>query len=72
MGAYLITRGQLTFEDEYLAMVVLMLGAMGLGNALSDIGDQQEAAKAAGRIFDVCASHPHFPKLTIALVCLGC
>lgn len=40
------------------AILVLMLGALGLGTALSDMGDQKAGLQAAHRIFKVFYLHP--------------
>ena len=51
-GATLITSGEIDFVELMTAMLGLMLGALGLGQALNDLGDQAEATMAAKRIFD--------------------
>jgi hypothetical protein len=38
-GAQLIVEGDITFEQLMTAMLALMLGALGLGQALNDLGD---------------------------------
>jgi hypothetical protein len=38
-GASLIVEGDITFEQLMTAMLALMLGALGLGQALNDLGD---------------------------------
>lgn len=38
-GAQLIVSGDITFEQLMTAMLALMLGALGLGQALNDLGD---------------------------------
>ena len=39
------------FEQMMTAILSLMLGALGLGQAMSDIGDQKAGIRAARRIF---------------------
>jgi len=50
-GAQLITKNQVTFVDMMQAILTLMLGALGLGQALNDFGDQKQGLQAAARIF---------------------
>jgi ATP-binding cassette subfamily B (MDR/TAP) protein 1 len=50
-GAQLIVNNEINFEQLMIAMLALMLGALGLGQALNDLGDQKEAVMAAQRIF---------------------
>jgi hypothetical protein len=38
-GASLIVEGSITFEQLMTAMLALMFGALGLGQALNDLGD---------------------------------
>jgi hypothetical protein len=38
-GASLIVSGEITFEQLMTAMLALMLGALGLGQALNDLGE---------------------------------
>lgn len=52
-GSRLIIKGEISFEQMLTAMLGLLLGALGLGQALNDIGDQKEGIAAAKRIFDV-------------------
>lgn len=51
-GATLIVDGELTFKDLMVAMMSLMLGAFGLGAAMTDLADQKEGLLAAKRAFD--------------------
>lgn len=51
-GAQLIVDGQITFLQLLTAMMTLMLGAFGLGAAMTDLGDQKEGLLAAKRVFD--------------------
>lgn len=50
-GGQLIKNDGLKFVDLMTAILTLMLGALGLGQALSDLGDQNAAIQAADRIF---------------------
>ncbi len=50
-GSKLIDKGDVSFEEMMTAILTLMLGALGLGTALADMGDQKEGMKAAARIF---------------------
>jgi ATP-binding cassette subfamily B (MDR/TAP) protein 1 len=51
-GAQLIKKDGLRFVDLMTAILTLMLGALGLGQALADLGDQTSALQAADRIFE--------------------
>ena len=51
-GCQLIKKGEINFEQLMQAIMCLMLGALGLGQAFVDIGDQKEGLKAAKRIFE--------------------
>jgi hypothetical protein len=50
-GATLIVAGEIDFIQLMTALLALMLGALGLGQALNDLGDQKEGLMAAQRIF---------------------
>jgi ABC-type multidrug transport system fused ATPase/permease subunit len=50
-GATLIVAGSISFVQLMTAMLALMLGALGLGQALNDLGDQTAGLLAAKRIF---------------------
>jgi ATP-binding cassette subfamily B (MDR/TAP) protein 1 len=50
-GAQLIQDGTITFVQLMTAILTLMLGALGLGQALTDMGDQAAAVEIADRIF---------------------
>ena len=50
-GSQLIKTDNLKFVDLMTAIMSLMIGALGLGQALSDLGDQKAALQAADRIF---------------------
>lgn len=50
-GSELIQKDGLKFVDLMTAILTLMLGALGLGQALADLGDQKAALLAADRIF---------------------
>eukprot|EP01033_Poteriospumella_lacustris_P001046 gene1046-756_t len=43
--------GELNFLKLMIAMMTLMLGAIGIGNAMNDMGDQQIALEVATKIF---------------------
>lgn len=51
-GSKLIERKEVEFEDMMTAILALMLGALGLGTALSGLGDVQKGIEAAERIFN--------------------
>jgi len=55
-GGELMSKNEITFEDMYIAMLSLMMGTFGLGQALSDLGDQQGALNAAKRVFTLIDS----------------
>ena len=50
-GSRLIEKGEVTFENMMVSILSLMLGALGLGQALTDLGDQKAGLLAAKRIF---------------------
>lgn len=50
-GSILIKNDEVTFVQLMSAILTLMLGALGLGNALADMGDQKAAVLIADRIF---------------------
>lgn len=50
-GQHLMNRGKVNFMDMMTAIFSLMLGALGIGQALIDLGDQDEGLAAARRIF---------------------
>lgn len=50
-GSTLIKAGDINFESMMTAILCLMLGALGLGQALTDLADQKDGLKAAKRIF---------------------
>ena len=60
-GARLIDNGEIDFQQMMQAILCLMLGAMGLGQAMVDIVDQKEGLDAALRVFtaiDEAAASP--------------
>lgn len=50
-GQRLMNHGKVDFMDMMTAIFSLMLGALGIGQALIDLGDQDEGLAAARRIF---------------------
>lgn len=52
-GATLIVAGEIDFNQLMTAMMALMLGALGLGQALNGLGDQRKGLLAAQRIFRI-------------------
>ena len=50
-GSTLVASGEITFVDLMTAILTLMLGALGLGMALNDLGDQNQGLQAAHRVF---------------------
>jgi len=50
-GSQLLLHEGLSFENLMIAIMTLMMGAIGLGSALRDMGDQNEAAAIATRVF---------------------
>lgn len=51
-GAQLIVDGEINFRELMTAIMTLMLGAFGLGAAMTDLGDQKEGLLAAKRVFE--------------------
>jgi ATP-binding cassette, subfamily B (MDR/TAP), member 1 len=51
-GAQLIVDGEIDFRQLMTAIMTLMLGAFGLGAAMTDLGDQKEGLIAAKRVFE--------------------
>ena len=43
--------GEITFVEMETAIFTLMLGALGLGIAFADLGDQKEGLQIAKRVF---------------------
>jgi ATP-binding cassette, subfamily B (MDR/TAP), member 1 len=60
-GAQLIEKGEIKFEAMMTAILSLMLGALGLGQALTDLGDQKNGLKIAKKIFDACEEGANSP-----------
>ena len=50
-GAKLIANGEITMLQLMTAILALMMGAMGLGHAMADLGDTKLAITVADRIF---------------------
>ena len=50
-GGKLIESNEISFENMMRALFCIMFGAMGMGSALADLGDQEEGLLAANRIF---------------------
>ena len=50
-GGTLIEAKEITYEDMMKALFCIMFGAMGMGSALADVGDQKQGLLAANRIF---------------------
>ena len=50
-GSTLLQSENLGFEEMMTSILCLMLGALGLGQAMTDIGDQKSGLQAAQRIF---------------------
>ena len=50
-GATLIKSGEISFLQLMSSILTLMLGALGLGTALGDLGDQTAGLQTAARIF---------------------
>lgn len=50
-GQHLMNKGKVDFMGMMTAIFSLMLGALGIGQALIDLGDQEEGLAAARRIF---------------------
>jgi ATP-binding cassette subfamily B (MDR/TAP) protein 1 len=55
-GSQLLKDEEITFEEMLIAMLTLMLGALGLGHALADLSDQTTAVQAAKRMFKIIDS----------------
>lgn len=60
-GSRLILNGEIGFQDLMVAILGLLLGALGLGQALNDITDQQKGLEAAKRIFDTIEESKRSP-----------
>eukprot|EP00981_Chlorochromonas_danica_P013488 scaffold6397_cov175-Ochromonas_danica.AAC.26 len=56
VGSRFIKDGTINFEELMGAIMTLMLGATGLGQALSDMGDQMKGADSAKWIFEAIDS----------------
>eukprot|EP00981_Chlorochromonas_danica_P008136 scaffold2028_cov181-Ochromonas_danica.AAC.14 len=56
VGAQFIKNGTLDFEELMSSIMTLMLGAVGLGQALNDMGDQVKGVATAKRIFQAIDS----------------
>ena len=52
VGAKLIKDGSISFEELMTAILSLMLGALGIGQAMGDLGDQVQGLQMAKRIFE--------------------
>jgi hypothetical protein len=52
IGSTLIKANEIDFEQMMRALFCIMFGAMGMGAALADVGDQTLGLQAADRIFD--------------------
>ena len=50
-GAQLIEDGEITYLQLMQAIFVLLIGGFGIGNAMSDMGDQRLGVEAAARVF---------------------
>ncbi len=50
-GSTLISSGEVNFVNMMTSLLSLMMGAVGLGSAINEMGDQQEGYLAAKRIF---------------------
>jgi ATP-binding cassette, subfamily B (MDR/TAP), member 1 len=50
-GSTLMEDGEITYEELLIAIMALMFGTFGIGQALNDMGDQKQAIFAAKRIF---------------------
>ena len=50
-GSTLIKKGEITFLQLLRSLFCIMFGAMGMGSALNDMGDQGKGIRAAARIF---------------------
>lgn len=51
-GSQLVKNGEIDFLQLMTSIFTIMFGAMGLGAAVSDLGDQQEGIIAAKSIFE--------------------
>jgi len=51
-GSILILSNDIKFVDLMTAMLALMLGALGLGQAMNDMTDQKEGLAAMKRIYE--------------------
>jgi hypothetical protein len=71
---------QISFADMMTAIFTMLLGALGIGQALMDMGDQRVGLQAARRIFQcihegtlsICAIFPNYDRVrTYVLRSLG-
>lgn len=60
-GAQLIVDGEINFRELMTAIMTLMLGAFGLGAAMTDLADQKEGLLAAKRVFEYIDSSKEEP-----------
>ena len=52
-GSTLMVDEEISYEELMIAMMSLMFGTFGIGQAMNDMGDQKQALFAARRIFKV-------------------
>ena len=61
IGSTLIKNNEMNFEEMMTALFCIMFGAMGMGAALADVGDQKLGMQAADRIFDAVRAAEESP-----------
>lgn len=52
-GGKLVMKGKYEFQEMMVAILSILMGAMGLGEALGDMGDMNEARAATDRVLDL-------------------
>lgn len=52
-GSTLMKDGEISYEELLIAIMSLMFGTFGIGQALNDMGDQKQGLEAAKRIFKI-------------------
>ncbi len=56
-GGSLVSDGKYSFKEMMMAIMSILMGAMGLGQALTDMADVEEGRRATNRVLDLIYSH---------------
>lgn len=56
-GGKLVSDGKYTFNQMMTAIMSILMGAMGLGQALTDMADVEEGRRATNRVLDLVYGH---------------